>query len=152
MIRNHARAWILGLLSAASIITGWALAAHGAVLEGSTGGGGPCELWGVFFIALPFLVAIGAAALWLLGEAARDVRTYKAWKATLTPQERTAVNAAETAALWAAWAGVHHWVKEGREKEAARVAERNGDRARQAGYRQHLADMDQKLRDENFYG
>jgi hypothetical protein len=114
-----ARGWILGLIAAASLILGIALAVHGDRIDQSGSNGAGWMAWGVILILAPVLTGAVAVAVWIIREASAETRQYRAWKRTLTPQQRLGVNAAETAALYAAWAGVHHLVKEGRERSAA---------------------------------
>ena len=148
----HAKAWTIGLSTLASFVTGIALAVHGDQIDQAGHQGAGWMAWGVILILTPLLIAGGAFVLWLIGEASKEARKYSAWKQTLTPEQQLGVKVAETAALYAAWAGVHHSVVAGREREAVRVEHRKEDRARQAHIRQNLAGMNQKLWDENFYG
>jgi len=71
--------------------------------------------------------------------------TYRAWKA----QNRTAADLAETAVGFAAWGAVHEGRKRFEAHEAALTVQRQGNRTRQAAMRQNLADMNQRLQDEN---
>jgi len=58
--------------------------------------------WGIALILLP-LVAGGIMLLFLIvASAAEEHQRYKAWKSSLTPQERLGVELGEAAALWAA--------------------------------------------------
>jgi hypothetical protein len=67
----------------------------------------PGEAWGAFFILAPFI----AGAVWVLVQvaeiAAAEHRRYREWKASLTPQQRMAVELSETAALTAAAVAWH---------------------------------------------
>ena len=61
----------------------------------------PWALWGAFFIAAPFLVLV----LWIIAaitKAVAEHARHRAWKASLPPEQRMAVELAETAAAVAA--------------------------------------------------
>jgi hypothetical protein len=77
--------------------------------------GQPLDVAGVALILLPFIIL----GLWLTARIARvaagEHARYKAWKGTLTPAQRTAVEAAELAALSAAAYG---WYRHNREVDA----------------------------------
>ena len=62
----------------------------------------PWACWGTLFLLLPLLV-LAARVIAALGRAlAAERRRYQAWKASLTPEQRAAVELAELAALGAA--------------------------------------------------
>jgi hypothetical protein len=126
------KAWTIGLSASFGVDVFLCLAAapNGEV-AGSTPDM-PVMIFGVLLIALPLLAAAIVVAVFLGREISKDIRKERAWKATLTPGQRTAVQVAETAALFAAWGVVHESVVKGREREAARVDQRQADRARQA--------------------
>jgi hypothetical protein len=67
----------------------------------------PWGFWGSFFMALPVI----AGAIWLgaavVRAAAAERQRYRAWKATLAPEQRMAVELSETAALTAAAVAWH---------------------------------------------
>jgi len=70
----------------------------------------PWGFWGAFFIALPVIaVAIVVVAV-IAKVAAAEHRRYKAWKASLDPGQRAAVELAEAAAATVAAIGMrqHH--------------------------------------------
>jgi hypothetical protein len=99
--------------------------------------GAPLIITGVLLVALPLLIGAVFTVMLLGREISRDIAKERAWKATLTPEQRLGVQAAETAALFAAWAGVHHWVKESDAKSAAAYQERSAaSQARSAQYQQ----------------
>jgi hypothetical protein len=113
--RNTARTcWTAGLASLASIALGIVLCSESVHMQQSF-----MTIWGVLFIALPFLISAVLLFGWILKLASAENQKLKAWKATLTPQQRLGVELAETAALYATWAGVHHHVKESRARGAA---------------------------------
>lgn len=123
--QNHARAWTLGLASAASLVLGIALMVHGDAIDQTGAQGSGWMTLGVLFFLVPILTGISAGALWLIGEISKNIRKERAWKQTLSPGERTAVEVAETAALFAAWAVVNHAVKESQARSAAKFQERS---------------------------
>jgi hypothetical protein len=117
-----------GWAALASIILGIIFFIAGA--EANTPGaegtpGAPLIIIGVLLTVLPLLIGAVFIAMLLSREISRDIAKERAWKATLTPQQRLGVQAAETAALYATWAGVHHWVKESNAKSAAAYQERS---------------------------
>jgi hypothetical protein len=85
----------------AALGLGGRLFLSGAALADQTGnsgqmsGGVALSLFGLFMLFAP-------ASLWLARTWQADHARYQAWKKTLTPNERLAVNTAETAALAAA--------------------------------------------------
>jgi hypothetical protein len=62
----------------------------------------PWGCWGAFFIALPFIAGAIRLLAAIAHVAAGEHRQYRAWKASLPPEERMAVELAEAAALTAA--------------------------------------------------
>lgn len=74
----------------------------------------PAGMWtlaaGAVLIALPVASAV-------LRVAVHETRAYRAWKATLTPAQRTWVTFAEAAAFW----GGHELWKHHNERESARL-------------------------------
>jgi len=101
--------WISGFAVAASVATGIFLIAEGnhRAAQDYYYNILPWGFWGAFFLALPLL----AGAAWLLAAilraAATEHQRYRAWKASLTPEKRAAVELAETAA--AATAAIAMW-------------------------------------------
>jgi hypothetical protein len=112
--------WILGL-SAASIIFGIALIIWGnhraaETWQSST----PWVIWGIFFILLPFLAGAFWVVIQVIKMGVEDAQRYRAWKAGLSPEDRRAVEIAETAAIWAG-AAVHHKMHEHHKATQARL-------------------------------
>jgi len=132
------KAWTISLSSLASFILGIALMVHGDAIDQAGLQGAGWMAWGVLFVLIPVLTGIVAVVVWLGREISKDIRKERAWKQTLSPQQRTAVQVVETAALFAAWGVVHESVVKGREREAARVDQRQGDRARQAVQQRYI--------------
>jgi hypothetical protein len=62
----------------------------------------PWGFWGAFFIALPVIALAIVVVAAIAHVAAGEHRQYRAWKASLPPEERMAVELAEAAALTAA--------------------------------------------------
>jgi hypothetical protein len=73
---------------------------------------------------------------WVVREIEAQIRRERAWKATLTPQERIAVDAAEVAALAAGAIAAHELVK----RQGERVRERYD--ATDAAAARYLASVD----------
>lgn len=108
-------AWAGGTL-ASWIIAVWlaAIAMHDSPANGYPAGAGDGYLIaGAFFALLPFLCVIP----FVLIRGAEELKQYRAWKATLTPQERFLVDMAEAAALWEA----HRVMHERHKREDARL-------------------------------
>jgi uncharacterized membrane protein len=123
---HHARAWAWGLTAAAILITGIVLVTRGDQIDqtGNGSAGAAWVGWGIFLVLTPIVSGIFAAVVWLISRLSNEHAQYKAWKQTLTPDQQLGLYAAETAALYATWAGVHHWVQEGKERSAAQYHER----------------------------
>jgi hypothetical protein len=104
MKRVWIKQWISGFALAASVATGIFLIAEGnhRAAQDYYYNILPWGFWGAFFLALPFI----AGAIWLLAAivrtAAAEHQRYCAWKASLTPEQRLAVELAEAAAVTAA--------------------------------------------------
>ena len=62
----------------------------------------PWSFWGVVFILMPLWAGIGWVVTEVVKFSARQHRRYRQWKASLTPQQRAAVDLAEAAAMTAA--------------------------------------------------
>src|ERR1700757_5207087 len=120
-----ARAWTIGLSTLASLVLGIALMVHGDAIDQAGLQGSGWMAWGVILVLIPVLTGSGAVVVFLGREISKDIRKERAWKQTLTPQQRTAVRVAETAALYATWAAVHHAVKESKARHAAEFQERS---------------------------
>jgi hypothetical protein len=140
-------AWT-GAGTLASFILGGALLSqgHSEALQG-TPAGGAWNAWGVVFLLLPVLIGIIAVVFLVAGEIGKDLAKERAWKATLTPEQRLGVQAAETAALFAAWAGVHHWVKESNARSAAAYQEHSEATQVLMAQHQQQAQQDQMAAD-----
>jgi hypothetical protein len=126
--------WAAGAASLTSLALGITLCSESVHMEQSF-----MTIWGIFFIALPFLVAGIALVIWILKLAAVEAQRYKAWKATLSPEDRRAVDLAELAALTAGAYAVHERVKHSRERSAALYQERSA--ASRAGSVRHSEQM-----------
>ncbi len=97
-------------------------------------------IFGVLLIVLPLLAGAITIVILIGRELARDIRKERAWKRALTSEQRLGAQAAETAALFAAWAGVHRWVKESNARSAALYQERSAaSQARAARFSQNMA-------------
>jgi hypothetical protein len=98
------RLWSSGFALAASVALGIFLISWGNHLSAQdyTYDVIPWALWGTFFIAVPVIMG----ATWLLAAmvraAAAEHRRYRAWRASLTPEQRAAVELAEAVAATAA--------------------------------------------------
>lgn len=109
MTRLWIRLWISGSAMAASVALGVFLIAEGnhRAAQDYYYNVVPWGVWGAFFIALPLIIG----AIWLLAAilraAAAEHRRYRAWKASLPPRHRAAVELAELAALSTAAYVVH---------------------------------------------
>lgn len=101
------------------LILGGRLFLSGAALADQTGNSGPMGAGVALMLAGLFLL-FAPPATWVVRTFTDDYSRYSAWKRGLTPQERAAVNAAETAAL--AGAAVAGW--EAGRAGARRVGER----------------------------
>jgi hypothetical protein len=102
------------------------LCGAGANGHGMSAGPGQDSTPGAPWIGLGItmvLIALGIPLFLLLRSlvlhGAEQGRRYRAWKKTLTPQERAVVSAGELAALMVAQHEVHKWVVAGRPKAAA---------------------------------
>jgi hypothetical protein len=126
--------WITVASGLASLVLGIVLLVHGDAIDQAGLQGSGWMAWGVIFVLIPVLTVAVAIAVAFCKEIAKDTRQYQAWKRTLTPQQRLGVDAAEAAALWAAWGAVHHSVKEDRERSRAAAQARSA--AYQAGVQQ----------------
>jgi hypothetical protein len=106
--RNIARAWFASL-SMCSWIIGILLITEGnhRAAQDYYYNIVPWGLWGAFFFALPFIAAGLMIVGFMLSLAATEHQRYMAWKGSLTPQHRAAVEAAEFAALATAAIGLH---------------------------------------------
>jgi len=62
----------------------------------------PWSFWGVVFILMPMWAGIGWVVTEVVKFSAQQHRRYREWKASLTPQQRAAVDLAEAAAMTAA--------------------------------------------------
>jgi hypothetical protein len=62
----------------------------------------PWSFWGVVFILMPLWAGIGWVVTQVVKFSVQQHRRYRAWKASLTPQQRAAVDLAEAAAMTAA--------------------------------------------------
>ena len=62
----------------------------------------PWSFWGVVFILMPLWAGIGWVVTQVVKFSAQQHRRYRVWKASLTPQQRAAVDLAEAAAMTAA--------------------------------------------------
>jgi hypothetical protein len=91
----------------------------GAAVEAQTGNSGQMGAGAALAIAGLFLL-MAPPVTWLAKAFTAQITRERAWKATLTPQERFAVNAAETAAMGAA--AVAGW--EANKAASRRVRER----------------------------
>ena len=117
---KHPLPWILSLLAILVLLGGGA-----AVIIGLSGEGGPAGKaatnWGVFLI----LSGLAAGLTWLVMGFLHVTRpqreSYKKWMASLTPQERAAVYAAQAAGLMLAHEAVKHSNERARERRAARA-------------------------------
>lgn len=139
--------WTAGLSALASLALGITLCALSVHLQKSV-----MTAWGIFFIALPVLVAIGAFVVFIIQEIAKDIQKEKAWKTTLTPGQQLGVEVAETAAVWAGAYAVHEGLKHHEEHSAPVAARRAANGERQHGLRQHLADMNQQYQQQQGAG
>ena len=90
----------------ACVIVGVFFIARGVHLQASYQGGtysnAPWSFWGVVFILMPLWAGIGWVVTETVKFSAQQHRRYRAWKASLTPQQRAAVDLAEAAAMTAA--------------------------------------------------
>jgi hypothetical protein len=112
-LRKVRIAWTAGLASLASIVLGRVLAAHGEALnKDSNPSGGFWVAWAAFFVALPFLDVAAFIATGIVLELRRDLRQYGARKKTLTPEQRTAADVVETAAIWGGAYPAHRVLRE----------------------------------------
>lgn len=118
--------WVIGLSALASFVLGIVLVVAGTLASQSSSSSTPGTLrgFGVFFIVMSVLAGIVGIGVVISKEIAKE----QAWKRTLPPDQRLAVEAAETAALYATWAVVHHNVQQ---SKARHLAEWN---ARSAAY------------------
>jgi hypothetical protein len=62
----------------------------------------PWSFWGIVFILIPLWAGIGWVVTQVVKFSAQQHRRYREWKASLTPQQRAAVDLAEAAAMTAA--------------------------------------------------
>lgn len=92
------------LASAASWTAGIFLIVHANQLGAANYdyNGQPLDVLGVFCILLPFIGVAAWIAVRLVRAAAAEHRRYQAWKASLPPGQRAAVEAGEAVALAAA--------------------------------------------------
>ena len=96
--------WVIGLGALASLVLGIVLVAAGTISQSSSSTPGTLRAFGVILLVLALAGGFACACIGISKGLARE----RAWKATLTPDQRLAVNVAETAALYATWAAVHH--------------------------------------------
>jgi hypothetical protein len=93
-----------GIAVTACVIFGLVLITWGnhlASRDGTTSSA-PWNFWGVVFILMPLWAGIGWVVTRLVKFSAQQHRRYRQWKASLTPQQRAAVDLAEAAAMTAA--------------------------------------------------
>ena len=95
-----------GIAVTACVAFGLSLIAWGVHLQASYQGGtysnAPWSFWGVVFILMPLWTGIGWVVTEVMKFSAQQHRRYREWKASLTPQQRAAVDLAEAAAMTAA--------------------------------------------------
>jgi hypothetical protein len=115
--------WAIGTLTLVSFILGGFLIWYGGLISNSGGQGHGPEAWGYLFVFLPFLAAIITVICWAAAGTTKmvveDAQRYKSWKAGLSPEDPSKVWWAETAAMWAGAAAVHHQMHERRARTAA---------------------------------
>lgn len=124
-----------------SFLTGIALIFVGVVMTSgaqSNPAGIPVLVVGWTLVVLNFMIALFWVLIQLFNFAEDEVRQYSAWKKTLTPEQRAAVNLAEAAALTGIAVEVHrrHNSPEARAKRQAiqdSIMGRN-DPSNQPGY------------------
>lgn len=125
---------ILGSMAAASFVAGIGLCVPQALgWQASSSTPGTLTGFGVILIVLAALVGLVAAGVAFSKGLAKE----RAWKATLTPEQRFGVEVAETAALYATWGAVHHHVQKVKAENAATY------QARSAAYRTEQAQQQQ---------
>jgi hypothetical protein len=107
----------------------------GAAVEAQTGNSGQMGAGAALAVVGLFLL-MAPPITWVVREIEAQIRRERAWKATLTPQERIAVDAAEVAALAAGAIAAHELVK----RQGERVRERYD--ATDAAAARYLASVD----------
>jgi hypothetical protein len=97
--------------------------------------------WGaVFIIVVPILIGLG----WVLYAVGSAAGKYAAWKRTLTPQQRAAVNLAEAAALTGAAVALHESNKRQKRHYAEKAAERQASKDMMTRIQQETAQLMQQ--------
>ncbi|HEY6310704.1 MAG TPA: hypothetical protein VIY52_07840 [Streptosporangiaceae bacterium] len=113
MSRQAARTLLgTGIAVTACVAFGLFLITWGNYLasQGGTYSNAPWSLMGVVFILTPLWAGIGWIVTEVVKFSVQQHRRYRAWKASLTPQQRAAVDLAEAAAITTAVAAMreHH--------------------------------------------
>ena len=141
------RAWRgLGIFTLGSILLGIVMVAAGTAHgndgfsgQGSTSGSPAAQHLGIALIVLPIVAWGFTLLLTVISEGAKEAQRYKAWKATLSPQQQRELWLAETAAMAAGALAFHHHVKKGSAQNAAAFRARSADY--QAGQAQRQQDQ-----------
>ena len=105
MSRHAARTLLgAGIAVTACVASGLFLITWGNHLASQDGtySSAPWIFWGVVFILMPLWAGIGWVVIEVVKFSAQQHRRYREWKASLTPQQRAAVDLAEAAAMTAA--------------------------------------------------
>ena len=105
MSRQAARTLLVaGIAVTACVALGIFLITWGNHLASQDGtySSAPWSFWGVVFILMPLWAGIGWVVTEVVKFSAQQHRRYREWKASLTPQQRAAVDLAEAAAMTAA--------------------------------------------------
>jgi hypothetical protein len=141
------RAWRgLGIFTLGSLLLGIVMVAAGTAHgnngfsgQGSTSGSPLAQHLGIALIVLPIVAWVFVLLLTTISEGAKEAQRYKAWKATLSPQQQRELWLAETAAMAAGAYAVHHHVKASRARGAAAFQARSA--AYQAEHAQRQQDQ-----------
>ena len=99
-----------------------------ATTDSQTWNGFFLVLLGLALFLLPAFLAVKTVFM-------KRLRAYQAWKATLTPAERGAVDAAEIAALWAGSIALHEGLKNHNDHAMAKIAAQRASMRRAANLR-----------------